>query len=230
MCDVIEPWEHGTVVRATRFPSYYDFNAVRVEDNPRLSAAELIEVADRALDGLEHRRIDFDSAAAAAPVRGDFEDAGWRTTALVWMRHEEPLPAGDRLDVELVAYDSVIELRRAWHFEDFDQDPTEYLANAREVALQREVQVYAVIEDGSPVAFSQLERQGAGAEITQVYVHPDYRGDGRGTAMTAAAIEAAGDADDLWIVADAEDRPRELYARLGFRPVWESVEFTRMPT
>ena len=47
--------------------------------------------------------------------------------------------------------------------------------------------------------------------------------------MTRAAIEAAGDVRDLWIVADDEDRPKDLYARLGFRPVWTSMEATRWP-
>ena len=46
--------------------------------------------------------------------------------------------------------------------------------------------------------------------------------------MTRAAIEAAGDVRDLWIVADDEDRPKELYARLGFRPAWTAMEFTRL--
>ena len=58
------------------------------------------------------------------------------------------------------------------------------------------------------------------AEITSVYVLPEHRGGGRGTAITRAAIEACAGAADLWIVADDEDRPKELYARLGFRPVW----------
>jgi GNAT superfamily N-acetyltransferase len=79
------------------------------------------------------------------------------------------------------------------------------------------------------VAYALLERDGAAAEIASVFVHPDYRGAGRGTAVTRAAIEAAGDARDLWIVADDEDRPRQLYARLGFRPAWTTMEFLRLP-
>lgn len=63
ICDRVEPWEHGTVYRASRYPSYFDFNAVEVEDRPTIGVPELIEVADPALDGLEHRRIDFDHAS-----------------------------------------------------------------------------------------------------------------------------------------------------------------------
>ena len=59
-----------------------------------------------------------------------------------------------------------------------------------------------------PIAFAQLERNDGASEVTQVYVHPDRRGNGRGTALTRAAVEAAGDVRDLWITADADDRPR----------------------
>ncbi len=68
---MLEPWAHGTVVRATRYPSYYDFNAVRVEEDPAMSVEALVAFADEALAGLEHRRVDFDLADAggAAPSR-----------------------------------------------------------------------------------------------------------------------------------------------------------------
>jgi GNAT superfamily N-acetyltransferase len=228
ICDVVEPWEHGTVVRATRYPSYYDFNLVRVERDPGMSADELVAFADRALEGLDHRRIDFE--AGDAP-RAELEARGWRCERLLWMRHEAELPAAsDDLVVEQVPYDAVHELRVAWYHEDFpEQDPTAYHAAAREVAEKRAVQVLVAREGDSPIGFAQLERAGTGAEITQVYVHPDHRGAGTGTAMTRAAIEAARDVEHLWIVADDEGRPKELYARLGFRAVWTTVECTLWP-
>jgi GNAT superfamily N-acetyltransferase len=228
---VIEPWEHGTIVRASRYPTYYDFNLVRVEDEPGMSVPQLIEFADGALSGLDHRRFDFEAVEAGDARRAEFEAAGWKTMRLLWMRHETPPPAGPAIAVEEVAYDAVHDLRVAWHDEDFPGvDPDSYLPAAREVALGRAARVLAVHEDSAPLAFAQLERDGDdAAEITQVYVHPDHRGGGRGTAMTRAAIEAAAGARDLWIAADDEDRPKELYARLGFRPVWTVLEVTRWP-
>jgi GNAT superfamily N-acetyltransferase len=230
VCDVLEPWAHGTVARATRYPSYYDFNVVRVEEDPATSVEALVAFADDALAGLAHRRVDVELVDVAEPLRAGFEAQGWKALRLVWMRHEAPPPPGPDVHVEEVSYDSVHDLRVAWHQEDFpDQDPGDYHAQAREVALRRHAQILAVREGGVPVAFAQLERDGAGAEITHVYVHPEHRGAGRGTAMTRAAIEAAGDARDLWIGADDEDRPKELYTRLGFRPAWTAMEFLRLP-
>jgi GNAT superfamily N-acetyltransferase len=239
ICDVIESWEHGTIVRATRYPTYYDFNLVRVEDEPGLSVEELVAVADEALAGLDHRRFDFDVIEAADARRAEFKAAGWKTTRLVWMRHESAPPPGPAIEVEEVPYDDVQALRVAWHEEDFEVNQASYHREAREVAMRRGAQVLAVRgDDGTPVAFAQLERDAGSAEITQVYVHPDHRGGGRGTAMTRAAIEAAAagrsgagsGGGDLWIAADDEDRPKELYARLGFRPVWKWMEVTLWPT
>jgi ribosomal protein S18 acetylase RimI-like enzyme len=89
--------------------------------------------------------------------------------------------------------------------------------------------VIAALEGGAPIGFAQIERAGDAAEVAAVYVDTAHRGGGLGTAMTRAAVLAAGDVADLWIVADDEDRPKHLYERLGFRPVWTSMEFLRLP-
>ena len=124
-------------------------------------------------------------------------------------------------------YEAVNDLRVAWHSEDFPDDPIrDFLVEEREVALLRGAKVLAVRETGTPVAFAQLESDGRSAEIEQVYVSPRHRGNGLGTALTTAAITAAGDVQDLWIVADDEGRPKHLYSRLGFPP---GVEGDRSP-
>jgi GNAT superfamily N-acetyltransferase len=230
VCDVLEPWEHGTVARATRYPSYFDFNVVRVEDDPGMTADELEAVAEQALAGLDHRKMDFDVGHVGSSLRADFEAKGWKVHPLVWMHHSGSLPPGPEIAVETVPYDAVADLRVAWHEEDFGElDPANYHAEAKEVAMRCGTQVLALFDGADPVAFADLERDGRSADITSVFVHPDYRGAGRGTAVTRAAIEAAADAEDLWIVADAEANAKDLYARLGFRSVWEPVDFLRLP-
>jgi GNAT superfamily N-acetyltransferase len=231
VCDVLERWAHGTIVRATRFPHYFDYNLVRVEEDPAMSVGELAIVADEALAGLAHRRIDFELIDAARTRRAAFEAAGWRAMALSWMRLSAPPSAvapAAAPRVEEVPYDSVHELRVAWHEEDLPELDTTYLAHQREIARLSDVTVMAVIERGAAVGFAQLLRAGDGAEITQVYVGAEQRGAGRGGALVAAAVRAAGDVRDVWICADDEDRPKRLYARLGFRPAWTSMEFQRV--
>ena len=232
VCDVIEPWEHGTVIRATPYPTYFDLNLVRVEEDVELSAEEVAEVADRALDGLSHRQVGFEFAHAGEAAREGLHALGWRSTRLVWMRHEEPVraPAAAGLHVERVPYDDVHELRVAWNLEDFPTlDTTEYFEHAREIAMRSNVEVLAVSKDARPVAFAEVEYGPDAAEIASVYVHRDHRGAGLGTALTRAAIDAAGEVADLWIVADADGRARQIYERLGFRDAWTLLNLMRLP-
>src|SRR5260370_37006077 len=71
VCDLIEPWEHGTVVRASRYPTYYSFNLVRVEQEPGISAPGLAAFAGEALAGPEHPRLDFAGTGAAESPRAE---------------------------------------------------------------------------------------------------------------------------------------------------------------
>jgi len=231
VCDVVEPWADGTIVRASRYPTYYDFNVLRVERPTELTVPELAAVAEGALGGLEHRRVDFDLSAEAESRRADFEAAGWKASRLLWMRHEQPLPGAEPGPVvEALDYDETADLRLSWHLEDFPEYEYEaYMAAAREVAVSMGARMLAVREQGVAVAFAQIQRSPGGAEINSVYVHPDHRGRGLGTAVTRAAISSCAGAEDLWIVADDEDRAKELYARLGFRGVWTTIEFLRLP-
>lgn len=228
ICDKVEPWAHGTVVRASRFPSYFDFNTVRVEDDPGIDFEELASFADRALSGLAHRRVDFDCLDAAERRRAEFERRGWRATSLLWMRHEGPAPGQPDNRVAAAPYEAPQQLRVLWQHDFGDYSPS-FHDHAREVALKRGALTLVVRAGDEPVAFAQLERDGAGAEITQVYVHPDHRGRGLGTAITRAAIAQAADATDLWICADAEERAKEIYARLGFVTAWKTMNFLRPP-
>ena len=229
-CDVQAPWAHGTVLRATRYPDYFDLNTVRVEDDARMSADELAAFADEEQADLAHRRIDFEHADTAEPLRPRFEELGWIAERLVWMCLERAPPPQADLVVEEVAYEDVYDLRVAWLREEFpEHDMRHYIAEAREAAERREAQVLAVGEADVPVGFAQLEHHDGSAEISQVYVHPNHRGRGLGTALTRAAIDAGAGARDLWIVADDEGRPKQLYARLGFEPAWTAVQVTRLP-
>jgi GNAT superfamily N-acetyltransferase len=228
LCDLEQPWEYGTIWRASRYPKYWAYNLVRVERPPALSAPELVALADDALAGLEHRCIDFDPEPGA--LRGELEALGWRSVRLVLMRHEhDPELAGEHR-VEEVHYDAVRDLRIAWHAEDFPgHELGDHIEESAQVARRREARVFAVLDGDRPLGYSTLERIGNQAEIAAAYVVPDRRGKGIGTALTLAAIAAGRDRDDLFICADDEDRPKHLYERLGFRPAWTMTKFLRLP-
>jgi GNAT superfamily N-acetyltransferase len=231
ICDQIEPWEHGSVLRTPRFPNWFDVSIVRVQDDPGMTAGQLMAFADEALAGFPHRLISFEDADVAAPLRRDFQAAGWRTHSLVYMHHEGWRDAVNDPRVREVSFDVIEPLRRAWHQEDFPgHDPTGFHDQQREVHVARGDRVLALHEAGETIGYAGLDVGDGQTEVGAVYVLPEHRGGGRGTALTSAAVAAAGDIEDVWICADAEDRPQHLYARLGFRPVLHTMDFLRLPS
>jgi N-acetylglutamate synthase-like GNAT family acetyltransferase len=98
------------------------------------------------------------------------------------------------------------------------------------VHLARGDRVLTIQEAGEAIGYAALDVGDGQIEVGAVYVLPEHRGGGRGTALTSAAVAAAGDIEDVWICADAEDRPQHLYARLGFRPVLHTMDFLRLPS
>ena len=125
-------------------------------------------------------------------------------------------------------YDDVHDLRVAWLRRTSRPRHARLHRPGREVAERRGAQVLAVREGGAPVGYAQLEYHDGSAEIAQVYVHPDHRGRGLGTAITCAAIHAEAGPGPL----DRRRRrgpAKDLYERLGFEPAWTATEITRLP-
>ena len=81
--------------------------------------------------------------------------------------------------------------------------------------------------DGEPVSLAGRTRTVAGmARVAPVYTPPEHRGHGYGAAATAAVTRAALDdgVDELLLYTDlANPTSNRLYARLGYRPVEDSV-------
>jgi GNAT superfamily N-acetyltransferase len=223
-------WEHGTVMRASRFPGSFDLNVVRIEDNPRLGVDQLIDFADSALAGFAHRQIDFADASVAEPLRAEFHANGFESTRLVLMRLEGSTPAPPGVPIVEVDYDALQELRSVWYEEDFPgHDHSDFDAEAREVRIALGTRSLALYDGTRPVAFATLDLGDREAEVAGLFVLPEYRGQGRGTALAQAAIAAAGDVKNLWICAEDEGRPKQMYARLGFRPIVAWTQFLRLP-
>ena len=226
------PWEHGTSVRCSAHPGFWDYNSLRLEGpDPGASADDLAVAAERFQEGLRHRRIEVEDEAAGGRLRPAFEHLGWRTSRLVWLALSEP-PAGP--DFEEVPVEITRELRLEWaRSEAFEISEREFRRQAdaeEDVARRRGLR--ALVEragDGRPVGYVTFFTDGETAEVEQAYVEPALRGRGTGGGLVAAAARAGG-ASETFIVADDEGDPKRLYQRLGFRSVWIQHEFTRRPS
>jgi GNAT superfamily N-acetyltransferase len=239
VCDRVEPWAHGHVLRADAIRGYWEFNAIRVEDDGGGLAADALRAeADRRLGDLSHRRLEVWDAALGRRLRADLHDLGWAVERLVVMRHEGELPALRRpAAVEEVDVAVSRDLREEWlrdgTWGDRGQDAvTAFLVMEEHVLARLPSRAFVVFAGGRPAAYARLRVSDRGAEVEDAYCSPAHRDRGYASACVARAVRearAAG-AEDVWIAADDEDWPKRLYARLGFAPVWVYHGFTRRPT
>lgn len=230
VCDRVEPWAHGTHVAAGRFPRYWDYNTLRLEGpvSSSVTAESLTEETGRLQDGLGHRRIECEDESGGTRLRPGFQRLGWRVTRLAWMYHDgtgaDPLPG-----VVETEFARIRPLRAEWlGAEDVGSIPPSvdaFLTDEQAVALLlpgRATTFAAFDAAGDPAAYCTLRVAGECADVEDVYCTPGQRGRGLATALVTCAVARAREQGvaDLFIVADQDDWPKELYARLGFRTVW----------
>lgn len=223
ICDRVEPWAHGTHVRATRFPTYYDFNCLRLEHGEP-TADDLIQTAEALLGGLDHRKIEFEDAALGERLRPAFNAAGWRTERIVWMVLGGAPDAPEGV-YEEVGYRDIRDLRAEWANDFSPGVIAAFQPVEEEVAELLRCRTFVARVDGRPAAFVLFSE--AVREVRLVYTSPAARGRGLARVLVGAAARAVG--DHVVIAADDEDTPKRLYERIGFRPAWTMWEMTRRP-
>ena len=223
VCDRIEPWAYGTHVRASRYPTYFDLNCLRLEHGEP-QAGELLALADELLADLGHRKIEVEDEGLGDRLRPGFDAAGWRTSRLVWMVLAGPpdAPVGEHEEVE---YRDIRELRAEWANDFSPEEIAAFAPVEEEVAGLLRCRTFIARVDGRPAAFVLFSE--AVREIRLVYTSPAARGRGLARVLVGAAARAIG--DHVVLVADDEDSPKRLYERIGFRPAWTMWEMTRRP-
>jgi ribosomal protein S18 acetylase RimI-like enzyme len=97
------------------------------------------------------------------------------------------------------------------------------------IAKAVEARFLAVMVDGEVAAYADLYHDGRTAQVEDVATLAEHRGHGYASALVLRALEEARHAgcDFTFLVADAEDWPKELYRRLGFEDLGRYVKFTR---
>jgi GNAT superfamily N-acetyltransferase len=231
----IRRWEHGTVVRAPDFPTYYHYNLIRVEDpDPGLSAAELAEIADRELEGLGHRRVELEDLAAGERVSEGFRELGWVVERLAFLERElpapeRPAPAGTT--IELDAFAATRPLRAVWQGESPWEDGPGFFAVEEAAAARVGTRSAIGYLGGTPAGFAAYAVHGDTMEVELVFCLPERRNAGLGGALVSRALAAgaAEGARHALIEADDHGDSKRLYERLGFRTTWTRYSFTRRP-
>lgn len=230
-----EPFTYGTAMFDERVPRRWDSNYLLVERLPDyVGAAELAAEAERlqATAGLTHRKLEVRDEGAGARLEPEFRELGWSVNRhLLMALHREPDRPTDtsivaEVDVEALREPRAEQLREyAWAE---DEDVLAQLHQAKELFAKRvETRFFAVFEESRVVSWSDLYLAGDTAQIEDVGTLESHRGQGYARAVVQHAADEArsAGAELIFLVADDEDWPKELYRKLGYDELGLVYEF-----
>ncbi|MEP6758701.1 MAG: GNAT family N-acetyltransferase [Actinomycetota bacterium] len=231
----VEPWRLGTAIYTEDFPGRYDSNFVRVERSVgSTTPAELAAEVDDLLAGVRHRELYVEDLGEGARLAAGFRDLGFAVDRLVSMV-QSATPTDNRVlpTVEEVDATAVRQAVMATHLAiaGSSREDAEMLADFRLVSEQRTgTRFFAARLDGELAAYCELYLHEGAAQIEDVntLVAHRNRGAGRAVVLAAAVAGRAAGADLVWLLADEDDWPRHLYAKLGFEALGGCWQFTKM--
>jgi GNAT superfamily N-acetyltransferase len=231
--DQIVPFRWGDAVLTPSLPHVWDFNLLRVTKRGA-TAAELAAEADRIQGdaGIAHRRV----ATKDEHLAKGFAELEWETDRFVFMAYRGNAPrAADGPEVREVSRDVLLPIREALVRErpwgDDEVAVHQILEAGARVARATGPRHFAVQVDDEVVSAADLYADGATAQVEDVVTLAPHRNRGYASAVILHAVDAAlaSGNEFVFLVADDEDWPKELYSRLGFEPVGRKWAFQRRP-
>jgi len=218
--------DQGWLVREPSLPLVWSANHVRI--SRPLAFAEALELAEAHLADLPYRQLMIEHEATGRRLERSFAEQRWEVDREVVMQLSAP---PDR-DVDLSAVveadeQAVMGLMRRWIGEDETIELTpdgldQVVEFTRRVARSRSARLFGMqAERGGLAAITMLYSDGVVAQVEDVYTVPEERRRGHARALVTRAAEAARAAghEFVFIIADADDWPQQLYHRVGFEPI-----------
>jgi GNAT superfamily N-acetyltransferase len=93
--------------------------------------------------------------------------------------------------------------------------------DAQDVLIDRSARVVGLYHDGRQIGFTRTVSDGHIAYLADVYVLPEYRGRGLGTALIAESVDRGPYANVRWLLHTSDGHA--LYGRFGFAMASERV-------
>lgn len=229
----VQPLKWGRVLINRRLNLVHDANYVLIDRADGATAADLVELAERVQAdlGLLHRRVNLDDRAAAERMLDQFQARGYTAERFVIMVHRRT--ADSRTDISNVREVGWEQVRRARKVERRHEtwatpDVIDQLMSRYEMLARRiNTRYFAALADGEVVSSCELRTIDGSAQIETVETLPEFRNRGLARAVVSAALDAAKDNDFVFLVADNDDWPQQLYRRLGFDDVGLETRFLR---
>jgi ribosomal protein S18 acetylase RimI-like enzyme len=224
----------GVAVFHDRLPRVWDLNVVWLDILPESADAQRVAAeAERVQGALAHRKIIVTDETAGERLSAGFAALGWSVETWVLMAAAGPpdRPAPPHSVVE------VDEPGQRRFREEWLRSPTRHsddvvaqlLEQKRVVAAAVDARFFLGLADGQEACVCELYVRDGVAQIENVGTLEAFRGRGLARAVVLRAVEEARAAgcDLVFLEADGDDWPKELYRRLGFRPLGRVFPFSR---
>jgi ribosomal protein S18 acetylase RimI-like enzyme len=233
----VEPLPYGFACFDETLPLVYFANLLWVTAGPgEVSGAEIMADADRVLASFEHRWVVVDREPLWRMLSEEFAAAGWGVQTHVFMTHRRSPDRMAPLDtVREVGHDDL----RAAEMRYMDSQPWGTSAEPARQVFEHHLRIggalgercFAIYDGDDVCAYAKLRARDGIAQVEDVVVLEEHRGAGLGRRVTSAALAAGLELEPelMFIVADDDDWPKDLYEKLGFEPAGRTRMFHRPP-
>ena len=223
----------GLGVLTPELPRRHDSNYLLIER--ARNAAEAMAEADRILGGAgrSHRVVLTFDEALGRRLATDFAARGWRVQRHIFMVQRRKPEKNADLSIVKEVDESALRPGRTRAIVSYEWGSPELareLLDAKLLLRQRaETRFFGVDVEGEIVAWTDLYVAHGIGQVEDVATMEEHRGKGYATAVVLRAVDEAKrlGADLIFLVADEEDWPKELYGRLGFDQAGRQYKFIR---
>ena len=228
-----EPHPLGVLLFDDARPRVWVHNQLHVT-GPAGDIDDLVRILDEQYAHLLHRRVVIEDEVEGERLEEGFRARGWQSDTTVYMALREPRDRNP--DPQLAAEVSAQE-QRSVEQQTLAEEPFARDAEVRDMLTAARISRQSIVDecrfivgvvDGRRVGATTVYVMGDLAQVEDVATLQAFRRRGVARAMVSLAIDLADGADLTWIAADDNDWPKDLYFKLGFRPIGRIASFTRV--
>ena len=233
----VQELPRGVAIFNDRLATVWDLNYLWLDTVPEGATAQgLAAEADAVQSAFAHRQVIVADEAAGMRLAPGFAELGWNVEKLLFMSAravpDTPPPSHTVVEVDEPGQRAFREeWLRAWPAGYSDTVVEQLLEQKRIVANAVGARFFLALADGRAASVCELYVRGHTAQIEDVGTLDGYRGRGlaRAVVLRALAEASAAGCDLVFLEADEDDWPKELYRRLGFEPIGRIFAFLRKP-
>ena len=225
----VVPVAGGVALLHCGYPAAHDHHRLLLTGP--VDAATAADEADRVLGGagLAHRGLAVSDSALADALTAGLLARGYSRADEVLMVYRGPLPAAQIGVVELDLDERIAVATAGWRAEQPDwpaQVCGQLGGRARTLAAAVDATFLGIRVGGRVVAHADLYVREGIAQVEEVMTDPAARRQGHASTLVREAVRRAG-GHVVFLVADADERPAELYRGLGFVDLALTASFER---